>query len=86
MLWPPISKTKTPFASERMMKMTDKTEHALRLTRVIAADPETVFGAWTEPEHMKLWSAPEGMDVPLVEVDPAVAQLRCRCVANLLFV
>ena len=49
--------------------MTDKTEHALRLTRVIAADPETVFGAWTEPEHMKLWSAPEGMDVPLVEVD-----------------
>lgn len=49
--------------------MTENTEHTMRLTRVISADPETVFSAWTEPEHMKHWSAPEGMDVPFVEVD-----------------
>jgi len=41
----------------------------MRLTRVIAADPATVFAAWTEPEHMKHWSAPEGMEVPFIEVD-----------------
>jgi uncharacterized protein YndB with AHSA1/START domain len=49
--------------------MNAATQHAMRLTRVIAADPETVFEAWTEPEHMKNWSAPEGMEVPFVEVD-----------------
>lgn len=49
--------------------MNTKTDNALRLTRVIAADPETVFNAWTDAEHMKHWSAPEGMDVPFVEVD-----------------
>ena len=49
--------------------MTKTNEHALRLTRVIAADPKTVFAAWTEVEHMKNWFAPEGMDVPSVEVD-----------------
>ena len=49
--------------------MTSTTDYALRLTRVIAADPNTVFDAWTDPEHMKHWSAPEGMDVPFVEVD-----------------
>ena len=49
--------------------MTNTTDHALRLTRVIAADPRTVFDAWTDPKHMKHWSAPEGMDVAFVEVD-----------------
>lgn len=49
--------------------MSTKTDHTMRLTRVIAADPETVFTAWTEPEQMKRWSAPEGMDVPFVDVD-----------------
>jgi len=49
--------------------MTTMTEHTVQLTRVIAADPETVFRAWTEVEHMTRWSAPEGMDIPFVEVD-----------------
>ncbi len=52
--------------------MTKTNEHALRLPRVIAADPETVFAAWTKPEHMTRWSAPEGMDIPSVEVDLCV--------------
>ena len=49
--------------------MTTDTRYSMCLTRVIAADPETVFSAWTEVEHMKNWSAPEGMDIPLIEVD-----------------
>jgi len=45
------------------------TEHSVHLTGVIATDPETVFRAWTEVEHMKCWSPPEGMDIPFIEVD-----------------
>jgi len=47
---------------------TTTTAPALRLSRAIKADPETVFRAWTEPEHLNQWSAPEGMDVT-AEVD-----------------
>ncbi len=43
--------------------------HTLRLTRVIKASPDRVFQAWTQPEHLKRWSAPEGYDVQIAEVD-----------------
>jgi uncharacterized protein YndB with AHSA1/START domain len=49
--------------------MTTQTAGTLKVTRVIAADPETVFDAWTQPEHIKKWSAPEGMDIPVSDVD-----------------
>lgn len=52
--------------------MTTQTAGALKITRVIAADPETVFDAWTQPEHIKKWSAPEGMDIPVSDVDLTV--------------
>jgi glutathione S-transferase len=52
--------------------MTTQTAGTLQITRVIAADPETVFDAWTQPEHIKKWSAPEGMDIPISEVDLTV--------------
>jgi uncharacterized protein YndB with AHSA1/START domain len=42
------------------------------LTRVINADQETVYRAWTDPEQLKRWSAPEGLDVAHVETDPRV--------------
>ena len=48
--------------------MTTGTETSLRLTRLIQADPARVFNAWTQPQHLNLWSAPEGMDVE-AEVD-----------------
>ena len=35
----------------------------LRLERVIRADRERVFAAWTQPEQMRAWSAPEGMTI-----------------------
>jgi uncharacterized protein YndB with AHSA1/START domain len=52
--------------------MNTQTGISLKLSRVIKADPETVFQAWTEPEQLKQWSAPEGMTVPLAEMDLTV--------------
>jgi glutathione S-transferase len=48
--------------------MTTTTDKSLRLTRLIQADPATVFEAWTDPTKLTLWSAPEGMDLE-AEVD-----------------
>jgi uncharacterized protein YndB with AHSA1/START domain len=45
------------------------TDTSLRLSRTIRADLATVFEAWTEPEQLKQWSAPEGMTVAAAEVD-----------------
>ena len=52
--------------------MTTQTTGTLQITRVIAAPPATVFDAWTQPEHIKRWSAPEGMDIPISKVDLTV--------------
>jgi glutathione S-transferase len=43
--------------------MTTTTENSLRLTRLIQAEPAKVFEAWTDPEQLNLWSAPEPMAV-----------------------
>jgi uncharacterized protein YndB with AHSA1/START domain len=43
--------------------MTTMTETSLSITRVFAATPERVFDAWTQPEHMRRWSCPEGYSV-----------------------
>ncbi len=49
--------------------MTTLTAGTLKVTRTIKAEPDAVFAAWTQPEHMKHWSAPEGLDVAIAEVD-----------------
>ncbi len=49
--------------------MTTQTAGTLKVSRTIKAMPEAVFAAWTQPEHMKHWSAPEGLDVAIAEVD-----------------
>jgi len=49
--------------------MRTQTNTALRISRVIKADPETVFRAWTEPEQLRQWSAPEGATVKAAQVD-----------------
>ena len=41
---------------------------AARLAHHQGPPPETVFLAWTEPDQMGQWSAPEGMSV-VAEVD-----------------
>ena len=52
--------------------MTTQTAGTLKVARTIMAKPEAVFAAWTQPEHMKHWSAPEGLDVAIAEVDLTV--------------
>ena len=49
--------------------MTTGTAGTLKITRTIKAAPAAVFAAWTQPEHMKHWSAPEGMEVAIAEVN-----------------
>lgn len=49
--------------------MSTKADTSLRLSRQIAAEPATVFRAWTEPEQMKRWASPEGITVADVQVD-----------------
>jgi uncharacterized protein YndB with AHSA1/START domain len=36
----------------------------LRLERRFAAPPALVFAAWTEPRHLRRWSAPHGFAIP----------------------
>jgi uncharacterized protein YndB with AHSA1/START domain len=45
------------------MTTTTKTPLQLRLERVIRADRERTFAAWTRPELLRRWSAPEGMTI-----------------------
>jgi len=52
--------------------MSTEPTHSLRVSRVIQADVETVFRAWTEPSQLKLWSCPEGATVDDASVDLSV--------------
>lgn len=52
--------------------MTTDTALSLRLTRLIRADREAVFRAWTEPGAMREWFCPEGGTVEAAESDPRV--------------
>jgi uncharacterized protein YndB with AHSA1/START domain len=52
--------------------MSTGTGTSLRVSRVIKAGPEKVFDAWTQPEHQKRWSCPEGMEVADAQVDLTV--------------
>ena len=49
--------------------MNAETKTALTISRVLPASPQRVFEAWTKAEHLKQWSAPEGVAVASVEVD-----------------
>lgn len=52
--------------------MNAKAETSLHVSRVIHADRETVFRAWTEPQQLKRWSCPEGATVDDVQVELTV--------------
>jgi glutathione S-transferase len=41
----------------------------LQVTRTMSASPDEVFRAWTEPEPLKQWCAPEGYAVLGVDLD-----------------
>ena len=44
----------------------------LTLSRVVHAQRETVFKAWTAAEHVKRWFSPEGYTIPEAEIEPRV--------------
>jgi len=54
-----------------MMQSTDSST-SLKLTRRINARREDVFDAWTDPEVLKRWWAPEGTTMTSVDLDPHV--------------
>lgn len=41
----------------------------LTLTRIFAAPRALVFAAWTQPKHLKAWSAPNGFTIPVSQGD-----------------
>lgn len=46
----------------------------VRVTHVFDAAPDEVFAAWTDPEQVARWWAPDGFEIPLdsVAVEPRV--------------
>ncbi|HSK47013.1 MAG TPA: SRPBCC domain-containing protein [Coriobacteriia bacterium] len=44
-------------------------DRAIVVTHVFDAPPEAVFRAWTDPEIMSQWYAPEPLTVPKAEMD-----------------
>lgn len=44
-------------------------DRELVITRLIDAPREKLFRAWTEPELLKQWFAPQPLTTPIVEVD-----------------
>jgi uncharacterized protein YndB with AHSA1/START domain len=51
------------------MSTTQAASVQLRLERVIRADRERAFAAWTRPVRLREWSAPEGMTIADGELD-----------------
>ncbi len=49
--------------------MSTQTSTSLRISRVVDADPGTVFRAWTDPKHLMRWACPEGATVGEAQVD-----------------
>ncbi len=49
--------------------MSVETTSSLKLSRIINATPEEVFDAWTTPEQIRQWSAPEGIKIEQSDVD-----------------
>lgn len=51
------------------MNQTETTATSLRMTRIIPAPIDKVFEAWTTPEILSRWAAPEGIDHISYDVD-----------------
>ncbi len=50
--------------------MQQVSEKELRIERLFAAPPETVFDYWIKPELYVSWFGPDGCEVPEYEIDP----------------
>jgi uncharacterized protein YndB with AHSA1/START domain len=47
----------------------DHASHTIRFERDFDASPETVFDAWTQPEHVKAWWDPDGAPLLACTID-----------------
>lgn len=47
----------------------DAADRTIRFTRRLAASPERVFAAWTQPERVALWWDPSGAPLLRCEID-----------------
>jgi uncharacterized protein YndB with AHSA1/START domain len=56
-------------ATSSIADSTTSQERELVIKRVFDAPRELVFKAWTDPEHLKQWSAPRGFTLPFAEGD-----------------
>ncbi len=54
------------------MSQTDGSEVAVRVVRILHAPPDQVFRAFLDPNLMRLWITPDGLDIDRISVDPRV--------------
>jgi uncharacterized protein YndB with AHSA1/START domain len=62
---------------------TESDERELRITRVFDAPRALVFEAWSKPEHLKRWFAPNGFIVSDCEMDFRVGGAYRLCMRRL---
>ncbi|WP_422858656.1 SRPBCC family protein [Flagellimonas sp. S174] len=55
-----------------MNNSNDLTNRTLTLERIFNAPIDLVWEAWTQPEHVAKWWAPQGMDLEVIEHDFSV--------------
>ncbi len=51
------------------MSTRTKDDTTLRLERLIATTPETLFSFWSKPEQLVKWWGPEGFTIPEYAMD-----------------
>ncbi len=49
--------------------MTTSSTEQFEISRQVAASPDLVWAAWTEPDQMRCWMAPEGCQVERLDAD-----------------
>ena len=54
------------------MSRTGESPIAVRIQRIVHAPPDRVFRAFLDPELMRQWIAPDGLDIDRITVDPRV--------------
>ena len=54
-------------------------EDAVVIERTFDAPIDLVWKLWTQPEHFKRWYGPQGMSIPVAEMDVRVGGKRLLC-------
>jgi uncharacterized protein YndB with AHSA1/START domain len=64
--------------------MSEKTisKDAVVIERIFDAPVDLVWQMWTDPEHFKNWYGPEGLSIPVAEMDLRVGGKRLICMES----